>query len=204
MKTRTAITTTFAALAIAASFTLTACSGGAAPEEPATTSEEQEQTTALPDDVNEADVAFTSGMIAHHEQAIEMSDIVLEKTGVDERVVTLAEEIKAAQGPEIEQLEAWLDEWGVDEDVAEGGHAGHGDSGGMISEEGIEALEAADGPAASKLFLEQMIEHHEGALAMAEPEVADGENAEVIELAQTVIDDQTVEIAHMQDLLDTM
>lgn len=204
MKNRTRTATALAALAFAAALTLSACSSEAEPKEPTATTTTEEQPASLPAGVNEADVAFTSGMIAHHEQAIEMSDIVLAKTGVDERVVTLAEEIKAAQGPEIEQLKTWLGEWGVEEGAADDGHGGHGASGGMISEEGIEQLEAADGPTASKLFLEQMIEHHEGALAMAEPAVADGENADVIALAQTVIDAQTVEIAHMQDLLGTM
>ena len=56
---------------------------------------------------------FAQMMIPHHEQALEMSAIVLAKDGLDPEVAKLAEEIQAAQGPEIEQLEAWLDEWGV-------------------------------------------------------------------------------------------
>lgn len=202
MRTRTTATA-LAAIAITAGFTLSACSSAPDAAEPTATEVQTTESPALPADVNEADVTFTSGMIAHHEQAIEMSDIVLAKTGVDERVVALAEEIKAAQGPEIEQLRDWLAEWGVEEAAAAGEHGSHG-SGGMISEEGIAALQAADGAAASKLFLEQMIEHHEGALVMAEPAVEDGENADVVALAQSVIDAQTAEIDHMRELLATM
>ena len=62
---------------------------------------------------NQADVMFVQHMIPHHQQAIEMSDIVLGKQGIDPRVVDLAKQIKAAQAPEIEQMQAWLGEWGM-------------------------------------------------------------------------------------------
>jgi uncharacterized protein (DUF305 family) len=54
-----------------------------------------------------ADVDFAKGMIAHHEGAIEMSKVVLE-FGKDAEMKKLAEQIIAAQGPEIEQMQAWL------------------------------------------------------------------------------------------------
>ncbi|NLG56414.1 MAG: DUF305 domain-containing protein, partial [Rhodococcus sp.] len=57
---------------------------------------------------SEADVMFAQMMIPHHEQAIEMSDIILSKDDVPADVTSLAEEIKAAQGPEIAQLTDWL------------------------------------------------------------------------------------------------
>lgn len=56
---------------------------------------------------------FTQQMIPHHQQAIEMSDDILGKQGIDPRVVTLANQIKAAQGPEIQQMQGWLAQWGV-------------------------------------------------------------------------------------------
>ena len=149
---------------------------------------------------NEADAMFASMMIVHHEQAVEMSDIVLAKEGVDPRVVDLAERIKAAQGPEIDQLQGWLDDWGVD-----GGDAGdmdHGD--GMMSADDLAALDAAAGPEASRLFLEQMIVHHEGAVEMAEAQVAEGENADAVALAQDIVDAQTAEIAEMKEMLGTL
>src|SRR5919112_5091634 len=52
------------------------------------------------DDHNDADVMFAQHMIPHHQQAIEMSDTLLAKLDIDPRVVELANEIKAAQGPE--------------------------------------------------------------------------------------------------------
>ncbi|BBY16975.1 DUF305 domain-containing protein [Mycolicibacterium litorale] len=62
---------------------------------------------------NDADVMFTQGMIPHHQQAIEMSDMLLGKQGIDPEVISLANEIKNAQGPEIEQMQGWLEQWGV-------------------------------------------------------------------------------------------
>ncbi len=62
---------------------------------------------------NHADVMFARHMIPHHQQAVEMSDMILAKKGIDPRVTELATQIKAAQGPEIEQMRGWLTEWGV-------------------------------------------------------------------------------------------
>ena len=150
-------------------------------------------------DVNDADVMFASMMIVHHEQAIEMSDIVLAKDGVYPEVVELAEAIKAAQGPEIEQLQGWLNAWGVNPEEHQTDGMDHGD--GMMTEDDLAALESADGTEASKLFLEQMIVHHEGAIEMAQTELDQGANEEVIALAQAILDTQTTEIATMENLL---
>jgi uncharacterized protein (DUF305 family) len=57
-------------------------------------------------------VMFAQHMIPHHQQAIEMSDMILAKQDIDPRVVELANQIKAAQGPEIEQMQGWLKQWG--------------------------------------------------------------------------------------------
>jgi uncharacterized protein (DUF305 family) len=95
-------------------------------------------------------------------------------------------------------MTTWLADWGVASDGMEG--MDHGSGTGMMSEDDMDALEAAEGPAASALFLDQMIEHHEGAIAMAEAEVEQGENPDALELAEKVITDQTSEIEFMQIL----
>lgn len=66
------------------------------------------------------------------------------------------------------------------------------------------ALEAADGPTASRLFLEQMIQHHEGAVEMAEAQVKDGRNTNAVELAEQIIEAQTAEIQEMQEMLKSL
>lgn len=188
---------------------LSACGGeGAEGADPVGSGTQPAGDAADAVDANQADIDFAHGMIVHHEQAVEMSDIVLVKADLDDDVAELAEAIKAAQGPEIEQMHQWLQAWGeIDSDDP---HAGmdHGgmvdvdtDHAGMMSADDLAALEAASGPEASALFLEQMIVHHEGAVAMAEEHLATGQNPEVLELSQNVIDDQNAEIELMREML---
>ncbi|CDK01729.1 MULTISPECIES: DUF305 domain-containing protein [Microbacterium] len=149
-------------------------------------------------DFNDADVSFAMEMIMHHQQAIEMSDVLLAKDDVAPEVISLAERIKASQQPEIDTMNGWLASWGRETM----GSMGSMDSmGGMMSEEDMTALEDASGPAASSLFLEQMIVHHEGAIEMAQAQLTDGQNPDAVELAQKIINDQTAEIAEMEQLL---
>jgi uncharacterized protein (DUF305 family) len=138
-------------------------------------------------------------MIPHHEQAVEMSEIVIGKPGVDARVGDLAQQIKAAQAPEIAMLKGWLGEWAQPASMP-AGHAGHGMDG-MVSSKEVAQLRSADGAAASKLFLTQMIAHHEGAVQMARTEKASGKHQGAVEMAGSIIDTQTKEIEAMKGLL---
>ena len=193
------IRTTLAAAVTVLAFALGGCAAGQ--EEPA---HDMDHTTPTAETsaANDADVMFATMMIPHHQQAIVMSDIVLAKEGVDERVVELAEEIKAAQDPEIEQLQGWLADWKVDPGAQESDHSEHMD--GMLTEDEIAALEAASGPEASVLFLEGMIAHHEGAVAMAQTEVDEGQNPDAIQLAEDIIETQGVEIEVMRGILASL
>ena len=149
---------------------------------------------------NAADEMFVTEMIPHHEQALEMAEMVLAKDGVDERVIAIAERIKEAQQPEIDLMNSWLEAWGLDMGMGDMEGMDHG-SGGMMSDEDMAALEAASGADASSLFLEQMIMHHTGAIDMAQQELDNGENADALKLAQNISDSQTAEIAEMEQLL---
>jgi uncharacterized protein (DUF305 family) len=146
---------------------------------------------------NGADVTFAQMMIPHHEQAVEMSETLLGKNGIDERVRDLATEIENAQQPEIDQLKEMLSDWGEEE--SDMGGMNHG--GGMMSDDDMTALEDATGDGAARLFLEQMTMHHEGAIDMAQAEVTDGENAQAKEMAESIVAAQTDEIAVMRELL---
>ncbi|AUI51590.1 DUF305 domain-containing protein [Arthrobacter crystallopoietes] len=145
---------------------------------------------------NSADAMFAQMMIPHHEQAVQMSDIMLAKEGLDPQITQLAEEIKAAQGPEIEKMTAWLQTWDEPMEMS-GDHAMEG----MLSPDDLAELEAAQGAEASRLFLTQMIEHHEGAIAMAEEEAANGQDPDAVALAETIVADQKAEIEKMNNLL---
>lgn len=150
-------------------------------------------------DHNGADTMFAQMMIPHHEQAVVMSDMMLAKDGLDPRVQELAAKIKTAQGPEIEKMDNWLAAWGEPREMS-----GHHAMDGMLSDEDLAQLDSATGDEAAKLFLSQMIEHHEGAVEMAEDEVADGSNPDAVKLAQDIVADQNAEIAEMKDLLQAL
>ena len=176
-------------LALLAALTLVACSG-VAEDEP----------------FDHADVMFARMMIPHHEQAIEMSDLVLGTDGVDPRITDLATQIKEAQGPEIVQMTTWLDEWGVRGPDSRGmgdsmGNGAMGGMGGMLSEAEMRALEQAEGAQAGRLFLQGMIAHHEGAVDMAEAEIDNGTHEGTVDLARSIVVSQTREISEMEDVL---
>lgn len=145
---------------------------------------------------NSADAMFAQMMIPHHEQAVQMSDIMLAKDDLDPQITQLAEEIKAAQGPEIKKMTGWLETWNEQLEMS-GGHAMKG----MLSPADLAELEAAQGAEAARLFLTQMIEHHEGAVAMAEDEAANGQSPDAVALAETIVEDQRAEIEKMDNLL---
>lgn len=194
MKIRAAAT---AAITLTALLALAGCAGTTGSGGSMPGMDHGSSTAAPAADANDADIMFASMMIEHHTQAVDMSDTLLSKDGIDERVTALAEQIKAAQQPEIDQMEGWLEDWGAD--TSEMGGMDHGS--GMMSEEDMQALDDATGVDAARLFLEQMIAHHEGAIDMAQTELEDGSNPDALALAQTIIDTQTAEIATMQDLL---
>lgn len=151
-------------------------------------------------DHNAADAMFTQGMIPHHAQAVEMSDMMLKKQGMDARITALATKIKAAQAPEIEQMTGWLKTWNEPAQMA----SGHGMGDGMMGDDDLNKLDTAQGAEAAKLFLTGMIAHHQGAVAMAQTEISQGKNPDAINLSKAIVTSQTAEIKEMQDLLATL
>ena len=151
---------------------------------------------------NGADTTFAQMMVIHHEGAIEMATLA-EMDGASSEVRSLAGRIRAAQGPEIDQMRGWLKAWGEpapeDSDMAGMGHDGM-EMGGLDQQAAMDELRKLDGQAFDKTFLTLMIQHHQGALTMANQEVANGENTEAIALAKTIISAQQKEIAEMQAL----
>lgn len=150
-------------------------------------------------DHNAADITFTQGMIPHHTQAVEMSDMMLKKQDIDPKVTALATKIKAAQGPEITTMTGWLKSWSEPSQMS-GGHSMTG----MMGAEDMGKLDAAKGTEAAKLFLAQMIAHHQGAVMMAKTEESDGKNTESVSLSKNIVVSQEAEIQEMKDLLGTL
>lgn len=174
-----------------------------------TSAEETSSTSAagtadISEEHNDADVMFAEMMIPHHRQAVDMSETLLAKDGISTEVAEFAQKVIDAQGPEIDRMNAMLEAWGQDPVTRAGEMAGHGNMRGMMSEEDMAALDAAEGTEASRLYLEQMIRHHRGAVDMARDEVNDGQNPEAVALAEDIIDAQESEIAEMEQLLQNL
>lgn len=155
---------------------------------------------------NDADIAFLTGMTPHHEQAVEMSEMVLAADPPAE-VAAIAQQIKDAQSPEIEQMKKMLTDLG--EKPAEGAHsgghsAGMAGHGGMMSDADMAALMDATGTNAARLYLEGMIKHHQGAIDASDAEIADGQYEPAIELAKKIKTAQAAEITEMQALLKAL
>ncbi|EFQ82868.1 hypothetical protein HMPREF0063_12077 [Aeromicrobium marinum DSM 15272] len=154
---------------------------------------------------NDADVAFAQDMIPHHRQAVEMAELAADRS-TDPEILGLADEIIAAQGPEIAMMSGWLEQWGEDVPDDMSGMSGMDHGGdmsmpGMMSAEQMSDLMDSSGAEFDRLFLEQMIVHHEGALEMALRQQSEGEFAEAVALAREIEQTQTAEITRMQDLL---
>ena len=145
---------------------------------------------------NAADVSFAQGMLPHHQQAIAMAMLVIDQ-GANADVRALADMIRNEQTPEIGQLRAMLKAWGEPDTMApmEGMDQGID---GMASADDMTAMGALSGADIDKKFVEMMIAHHEGAVAMATVENKSGSDPKAIGLADAIIKSQTGQIATLK------
>lgn len=143
---------------------------------------------------NSADVAFAQGMVPHHEQALEMSALVASRTE-NPRVIDLAKRVADAQKPEIDRMNGWLRTWNAPVQASSHGHA---ESHGMVS---LGNLADLDDTEFDRQWLALMIQHHRGAVEMAQKHLDAGTDPEARKLAQDVVAHQEKEIAEMESLL---
>ena len=135
---------------------------------------------------------FAQMMIPHHEQAVTMLELAFKNT-TNSDVIALATAIRDAQGPEIEQMQGWLD--GKSES-----HMHDMEMGGMLTEEELNALASLKDAAFDQMFLTAMIAHHEGAIEIASM-IKDSTKAEVKTLYENIVTSQSAEIEAMKALL---
>ncbi|OCI30730.1 DUF305 domain-containing protein [Oerskovia enterophila] len=186
---------------------LAGCStGGEAPQAEAPASSAASE-GAAPAEANDTDLHFLAMMTPHHEQAVEMSEIILAVDGVSDATRDLAQRILDGQAEEIGIMRGWADAWGQDDLMQM--HSVHV-ANGMLTGDQMGSLErladasAGDATAvaeAEKTFLELMHSHHEGAIAMTQGEIADGGYTDLQDLAQQMVDVQTAEMAEIDGLL---
>jgi uncharacterized protein (DUF305 family) len=207
MKNQRTLTTNLAALALAATLGLAGCSDNetsTAPSSSAPPAASPSANTSVSAEFNSSDVMFVQMMLPHHEQAVAMSETLLAKTGVNPDVTALAEQIKAAQQPEIDTMKGFLSAWGQQEMGGSMGGMDHGSDDGMATDVQLEDFDRADGKTGQKIYLQLMTAHHQGAIKMAQAEISNGKNPDAIALAKNIITTQQHEIGVMKDLLGTL
>lgn len=224
---------TLSAVALTAALALTGCGGGdsgagdtgggtessSAPAATSSPTPSAEATTpatdapsgtaeAIDGEHNDEDVMFARMMIPHHQQAVQMSELLLAKDEIPTEVTDFAQKVIDAQGPEIDRMNAMLEAWGQEpmgmDEMGDMGGMDHGSMSGMMSQEDMQELEDATGTEAARLYLEQMTAHHEGAIEMAQDEVDQGQNPQALHLAQEMVTAQQAEIAEMEQLLQQL
>jgi uncharacterized protein (DUF305 family) len=161
---------------------------------------------------NQADVTFAQQMISHHQQALDMAKLVSSRTS-NAKVVDLANRIQKAQDPEIQQMTGWLTTWGaapastgmnmpgMSNGQSMPGMTSSASMPGMMSDADMTKLQGMKGAEFDRMWLQMMIQHHQGAIDMAKTELAQGGSADAKTLAQKIIDGQQAEITEMNGLL---
>ena len=153
---------------------------------------------------NDADVQFAQMMIVHHQEALDMAAMA-ETKATDPEVKKIAGEIKNAQDPEIKTMTGWLTSWGQPTSMPSGHNMeGMSSMPGSMSEEDMTKLEAATGAEFDREFTRMMIEHHKGAIEMAQQQQTAGTNPDAKALAATIEKAQTAEVATLQKILDRL
>jgi uncharacterized protein (DUF305 family) len=178
-----------------------------APGEPTRTLTADEAAALGPPSHVSADVRFMQGMIYHHAQALQMTDLLAIRTE-SEKMRLLARRIDVSQSAETEMMKRWLEArseevpdlekrgaWPLDDQQLMPG---------MLTAQQMAELSATAGEFFDRLFLEYMIVHHEGALAMLEQLFlisGAGQEPQVFQFITHVDADQSMEIARMGTML---
>ena len=195
-----------ASAVLASALALTACGGGGTDTAAGNAGSSTSSPSAETAKGNDADLAFLTGMKPHHQQAVEMSEMVLAADPPAE-VAAIAKQIRGAQGPEIKQMTTMMGALGqaVDGQAHSGGQsAGMAGHEGMMSEQMMADLDGATGTEAARLYLEGMVRHHQGAIEASEVELVDGAYPPALKLADEIKQAQAAEITRMQALLASL
>ena len=153
---------------------------------------------------NDADRHFVEKLQPHHDQAVEMSKMVLaKKSGVDPEVQEIARQIAKVSEKELDRVNGWAVAWGA---AAAEGHGAeedpnhHGGAGGLMTEGQMLLLDQLDGLDAEQVYLDGMVKHHQGAVALTETQIREGTHPDAVALAREILARQQSEIARLQEL----
>ena len=141
---------------------------------------------------------FLQMMIPHHQQAIVISDLAI-SISKNEDILKLANQIKGAQDPEIDQMKSWLKAAGLGEDP---GHSMHAMAG-MLTDSQLEQLKNSTGKDFDRQFLSGMIAHHQGAVEMVRM-IENSSDLKLRDFGEQINQTQSSEIAVMKQLLKSI
>jgi uncharacterized protein (DUF305 family) len=155
-----------------------------------------------------AEAGFARDMSVHHAQAVEMAELLRDRTQSEE-IRTLAADLALTQQGQIGQMQGWLAIWGLPNTGSEPamswmGEPTNGLMPGMATPEQVNELRQASGEDADERFLQLMIPHHQAAIPMSEAILERTDRPEVKTLATAIISSQQAEIQMMQDKLESM
>jgi uncharacterized protein (DUF305 family) len=151
------------------------------------------------------DAGFARDMVVHHAQAVQMAEIVRDKTE-SLAMRTLATDIALTQQAQIGMMQGWLEVWGLSvtgtkPPMSWMGHPTEGLMPGMATPEEIHLLYKASPEETDRLFLRLMITHHRSAIPMAEAILKRTDRPEVRQLAEAIRASQEGEITLMEGML---
>jgi uncharacterized protein (DUF305 family) len=152
---------------------------------------------------NGADVDFARNMIPHHQQAVILAAMVPAHTANPELRV-MATHIGADQQSEVRTLNGLLASWGERTADPDGTSSPHQDGMtmmGMVDQATLDRLHTLNDDGFDTLWTTSMIGHHEGAVKMAQDEMAHGESPDGVRVARTIVTTQQREIAVMTHLI---
>ncbi|MEB3020230.1 DUF305 domain-containing protein [[Mycobacterium] crassicus] len=143
------------------------------------------------------DIAFLENMVAHHQQALELTALVYGRS-TDSTLLALANQITAQQQTELQGCQAQLLQWEAPGNPSARDHA---EIPGMADQATIDKLRNLHGAAFDTLWLDTMISHHRGAITMAHNEIEHGQSPEAISIAQSLLPRQQADIDQMTAML---
>lgn len=169
----------------------------------------------------EADVTHAQQLIVAHRTSLELHEIIRSKADITDEVNILSLSLHTTHDEQVRALEQMLTDWGepvpgtddadgsteegADDDAAADDDDGAQDlvQGGdvVVSDEQIRELGRASGQRANAMYLEHMIALHQARSAIAEDQILEGENPELVDLAQTMLTSQQHDLTHMRELL---
>jgi uncharacterized protein (DUF305 family) len=154
------------------------------------------------------EAGFARDMIVHHAQAVEMAELVRDRTESEE-IRIMATDVVLTQQAQIGMMQGWLDVWGLpatgtEPAMAWMGHPTEGRMPGMASQEEVNRLRHLPPEEADELFLRLLIEHHRAAIPMAEAVLEETDYPAVEELAGAIVSSQRAELETMQKMLQDM